>query len=102
MDDLFTDPMHRAVMEAMQAIVDATPDNGEGSRFDYRSDFAWHVLNEYRLTFEEFGLKRLQQEHYWEDEAQTDAATMSAEDVRSDLICEALRAMSLWVQKDLD
>src|SRR3954466_3820412 len=102
MDDLFTDPMHRAVMEAMQSIVDATPDNGEGSRFHIRSDVAWWIIENYRLTLTEEGRERMGEEFYWENEAQTDALPMRADHIRLALCSEAVRAMKMWLDQDLE
>jgi hypothetical protein len=105
MDDLtpfITDPMHRAVMDAMQAIVDATPDEGEGSRFHIRSDIAWWIIENYRLTLTEDGRERMGMEIYWENSSQTDALPMRADHMRLALVAEAAKAMQNWLEYDLN
>jgi hypothetical protein len=76
-----------AILDAMDAVVEATPDMGEGGKWHMRSDFAWQVREDYQTaedpdTIEEF-----------ED-------GMTPDDIRAACIRSAAKATARWLEED--
>lgn len=83
-----SDPLAVAAFAAIDAIVTATPDTGEGGRWHERSDFAWMVRDDYM---------RADDPATWEA---WDPEYQSAEKIRAACVRSALKAAARWAQED--